>query len=470
MNKTIADFLMNHKKDNPVSFHMPGHKGRTILYKKYGYEDFVRGMFGNDITEIPGADALQQPQSVIRDVMDNYAAIYGAKHTELLVNGSSAGLMAAVLTAVPRGCKLIMGRNSHKSIFGAVRLGGIQPVYVRPEIHRKYELQGAVTAKSIRRSLEANPDASAVLITSPNYYGVLSDIGGIASVCHEYGKILIVDQAHGAHLKFFDMGSGKKTAAENLGADIVINSTHKTLLTFTGSAILNVCSDRVNIDDLADNLRMLQTTSPSYLMMGTLDVNQKILAKAGRELIQVWKSDLRYFYSKASEIPGVDVIMGPDLDLTKINLTMIRMGLDGNDLEEELRRHNIWVEMVHGDYVMLMTGLGNLRFDYDAALAALSEISMKYGVSSGRVPVRDPMVAFDLEYVGVPEKKERISLYNAEGRVVYDEITPYPPGVPVACPGEVLNFEVISFLERLIKRGDSVIGVDDEGCVNVGAL
>lgn len=461
---------MNHKQENPVSFHMPGHKGRTVLYKKYGYTDFVKGMFGNDITEIPGADALQQPQSCIREVMDNYADLYDVKHTELLVNGSSAGLMAAVLTAVPRGGKLIMGRNSHKSIFGAVRLGGIEPVYVRPEIHPEYELQGAITAKSIRKALEENSDASAVLVTSPNYYGVLSDIGEIADVVHSFGKVLIVDQAHGAHLKFFDEGARKKTAAENLGADIVVDSTHKTLLTFTGSAILNVCSDAVDIDDLADNLRMLQTTSPSYLMMGALDINEKILRAGGRELIEIWKSDLRYFYSKAMEIPGVELIMGKNLDLTKINITMIKMGLNGKALEKELRRRNIWVEMVHGDYVMLMTGLGNMRFDYDAALGALVEISMKYGISGAERPSHDAMTSFDLEYVGVPVKKERISLFNAEGRVVYDEITPYPPGVPVACPGEVLTYEVIKFLDRQIKLGETVLGVDEEGCINVGAI
>jgi len=175
--KTIAEFLVENKRRDAVSFHMPGHKGRSDIFERAGYGEFLRGMISEDITEIPGADALYCPETTIKAVMDNYAELYGVKHTELLVNGSSAGVMAAVLACVPRGGKLILGRNSHHSAFSALRLGGIKPVYVAPEING-FGLQAEISPETLKKACRENPDASAVLITSPNYYGALSDIGG----------------------------------------------------------------------------------------------------------------------------------------------------------------------------------------------------------------------------------------------------------------------------------------------------
>lgn len=470
MNNTVADFLIEHKKENPVSFHMPGHKGKPSLYERCGYGDFLRNSIGNDITEITGADALTQPRGVIRQVMDNYAELYGVRHTELLVNGSSAGLMAAILESVPRGGKLILGRNSHKSVFSALRLGGIQPLYVKPEITTDH-LQGGITPKAVRQALIEHPDAAAVLITSPNYYGVLSDVEGIALEAHAAGKILIVDQAHGAHLKFFDetaRNKREKHAAENLRADIVVNSTHKTLASFTGTAILNVCTDRIDVESLSEKVRMLQTTSPSYLLMGSLDINEKILRKEGPQLIQEWKTNLRNFYRQAEDMVGVRVIRHPDMDLSKINLSMSAYGLTGNQLAAELEERGIWPELVHGDYVMLMTGIGNTAGDYEALAKSISSISNQYGITKDAPAESDGMGSFDLIQREIPSERERIPLSEAAGRVVYDSITPYPPGVPFACPGEVLTEVAVHYLEDLVKAGITVLGITERQEIFVG--
>lgn len=470
MKNTVADFLIEHKKENPISFHMPGHKGRKDLYEQCGYGEFLRNSVGNDITEIQGADALTQPRGVIRQVMDNYAQLYGVRHTELLVNGSSAGLMAAVLETVPRGGKLVLGRNSHKSVFSALRLGGIQPVYVKPEITTEH-LQGGITPKAVQQTLAEHPDAAAVLITSPNYYGVLSDVEGIALEAHAAGKILIVDQAHGAHLKFFDetaRNKREKHSAENLRADIVVNSTHKTLASFTGTAILNVCTDRIDIESLSEKVRMLQTTSPSYILMGSLDINEKILRKEGPRLIQEWQTHLRNFYQKMDDVVGVRVIRNRNMDLTKINLSMSAYGLTGDRLAAELETRGIWPEMVHGDYVMLMTGIGNTAGDYEALAEAISSISNQYGITKAMPSESDGMRSFDLVQQPIPSRKERIHLTEAAGRVVYDPITPYPPGVPFACPGEVLTEVAVHYLEDLVKAGITVLGITEEQEIFVG--
>ena len=520
---SLTDFLMYHKETHPISFHMPGHKGRSTLYGIYGFGDFVKNVVGNDITEIPGADALQQPRERIKDIMEGYAGLYGAKHTELLVNGSSAGLMASILGSVPRGGKLLMGRNSHKSVYGALRLGGIDPVYIMPEIDSETGLQLGLDPDKIETALIEDPSIKAVLVTSPNYYGVLSDIERIASIVHLHGRILIVDQAHGAHLKFFDYLRSEDglphRAAENCGADIVVDSTHKTLLSFTGSAILNICTERPDVSRISELLRMLQTTSPSYLLMGSLDINQQILRMDGYNLIKNWDADIKYFYQEAAQIAGLGLIDRIDLDETKVSITMSALGLSGPELAEELEKRNIWVELTHGDYVMLMTGLGNERGDYEDILAALRDLSAHYGgriqgvesessasktepaaqnaaqkqakneiqavaknetqvanknasqpvdkIAELRTPSSDSALIERLEQRKIPDTYEEVPLYSAEGRVLYESIIPYPPGTPIACPGEVLSKSVILYVRDQLVAQHVVLGVDEEGRVKV---
>ena len=497
--QTIISFLNENAKSEHISFHMPGHKSRRDLFVQSGYSDLLYDVIKYDITEIPGADALYDPRSTLRAVMNNYAELYDVLHTELLVNGSSAGIMAAILSSVPIGGKLILGRNSHHAAYSALRLGGINPVYIQPETEPRYKLSAEISPYALEDACKANPDASAVLITSPNYCGMLSDISLLADVAHDYGMMLIVDQAHGAHLKFFDYDaraardSGSYVphishAAETLGADIVINSTHKTLLSFTGSAILNICGDSVDISAVRETLRMLQTTSPSYILMASLDINEKIMRKHGKKIISSWKSDLDYFYKQAHKIRGLTLVEGggergtgggdeecfplyryrEGPDVTKINISMAEFGLSGDQLERELRYKGIVPEMVHGEYLLLMTGAGNKRSDYDALLKALSDIASNYGVS-GREDIRPRSLEAPVPETGdVPTQAELVPLYESDGRVLYDPIITYPPGTPVVCPGEIMSLEVISYIQGLPADGDRISGVDEEGRIKVG--
>jgi len=496
---TISDFLNKNASKDDVSFHMPGHKGRSALYEEAGYGALLKNAAAWDITEIPGADSLFSPRGALRNVMDNYAELYGARHTELLVNGSSAGLIAAVISSVPVGGKLILGRNSHHAVFSALRLGGINPVYIRPETDPLYNIAAGISPYELEEACEKNPDASAVLITSPNYCGQLSDIAVLADVAHDHGMLLIVDQAHGAHLRFFDRDAEAcredgafiphmRHAAESLGADIVVNSTHKTLLSFTGSGILNICGDSVDIDAVSETLRMVQTTSPSYLLMASLDINEKIMRNNWRGIVSSWKEDLTGFYKGASKIGGLTIVTGSGArgsgaqdeevfalyryregpDPTKINISMSELGLSGERLDKELRYRGIISEMVHGEYVLLMTGAGSIRSDYEQLLEALRDISSSYGV--GTHVDRTPR-SFDdivLDYADVPVDGIHVPLYEAVGRVLYDPIVTYPPGTPIACPGEILSMEVISHISAILDSGEMITGVDEEGMIKVG--
>lgn len=496
---TIIDFLNENAAGSSISFHMPGHKSRREIYEKTGYAGLLGELIKYDITEIPGADALYDPKSSLLAVMENYADLYGVRRSELLVNGSSAGVMAAILASVPVGGKLILGRNSHHSAFSALRLGGINPVYVQPETEPRYNLSAEISPYALEDACKAHPDASAVLITSPNYCGMLSDISVLADTAHEYGMTLIVDQAHGAHLKFFDYDAGElrkagsfvphiSHAAESLGADIVVNSTHKTLLSFTGSGILNICSPRVDEEDLSAVLRMLQTTSPSYILMASLDINERIMRNHGRKIISSWKSDLEYFYERASGIHGLTLVQGggergsgarddecfplyryrEGPDISKINISMVGLGLSGDKLEKLLRSGGIISEMVHGEYLLLMSGAGNVRSDYEKLLSTLAEISENYGLGatekhsprSFEVPIPETGI--------VPTEGEHVPLYESEGRVIYDPVIAYPPGSPVICPGEIMSIDVIEYIHTLLENGDRITGVDEEGLVKVG--
>lgn len=462
---------------------MPGHKGSRI-YRENGYGYFLDKIMDCDITEIPGADNLFQTEGIIAETMKKYERLYGVKKSYLLVNGSSGGLISAILACVRPGGKIIMARNSHKSIFNALGLASIEPVYAYPEEAEGCGILGEITAEEIVRCMDDNPDADAVILPSPNYYGICSNVRKIAEEVHKRGKVLIVDQAHGAHLRLFEKyaGSGAGCAcaecgfpesAETQGADIVINSIHKTLASFTQSALLNLTSDRVNPFVMEDKLQTIESSSPSYLLMATLDINADLLEKSGERLIKEWTDNLEYFYTEAEKIPGLRVIMPQNMDRTKINIDMSAYGINGNELEELLMERDIFIELVTGNIVMCMTGIGNTRRDYERLIEALKEIAAKLGENKagGQAirPAGQPEVLTRvLEKKAVPVEKEFVLIDEAAGRVCGSSIIPYPPGIPIVCPGEVIDEAVIEYVKARRGTGEKVIGLTAEDTVCVG--
>lgn len=473
--KTTFRFLLEHMSSDPVSFHMPGHKGGR-LYRELGYGDFLDNIMDCDITEIPGADNLFQTEGILEATQRRYAELYEVERSYMLINGTSGGILAAILASVPEGGKLLMARNCHKSVFNALTLGNIRPAYLYPELAGDYGILGEVTAEEVARALEENPDASAVILPSPNYYGLCSDIKAIAEVVHSKGKILIVDQAHGAHLKWLEeksWGGEGLLCAEASGADIVINSIHKTLASFTQSAVLNLNSDRVDRYVLEDKLQAVQSTSPSYLLMASLDISAEILEEHAEVLMKQWNEDLRYFYEEVKKLSGIGVISDlPGLDRSKINLDTSGLGITAGQLEERLMEHGIFSELTTGNILMLMTGIGNKRSDFERLLACLSEICRErgekesacsggQGEKAGRMPRKAVLCA-------IPKKKEWVPLDQAEGRVCASSIIPYPPGIPLICPGEKIQAEDLEYIRRLRQAGEKVIGINDQGQVIVG--
>lgn len=448
--------------EKKISFCAPGHKGRQELFVKAGYGDFFNKVLDKDVSS--DSDARISMDKLKK----NYADLYGVRHTELLVNGTNVGVLASILATVPRGGKLILGRNSAQAAFNALRLGNIQPVYMRTELLEDYSIQAGISEEEVRAACEDNPDARAVLITSPNCYGIVSDVRSIAETVHAYGMTLIVDQTYGAHLKFFDAVTNMSFSAEQAGADIVINSMHESLLGLSGSGIVNVCGGSVDIEKLSDQLKMLQGNNPSFLAVGSLNINEQIMRRWGGDMVVAWLKDLQYVYSRLSAISGVTLVECDELDVTRITIGMADLGVSGAQLEKELKLADILVEMVHGDYVTLTTGAGNNREEYMELVNTIRTISNNYAVGrhEARTTVYNP--DFVLGVTAVPEKKEMVPLYQADGRVLYNPIITYPPGSPIACPGEIMNMKVISYIAKTLERGELVSGVDEEGQVYVG--
>lgn len=478
MGKTISEFLVEHAKKQPVSFHMPGHKGSRI-YRENGYGEILDNLMDMDVTEIPGADNLYQPEEIIRETMNRYKTIYNSRETYLLVNGSSSGLIAAIMTCVPKGGKLLMARNCHKSIYNGAYMQDAACAYMYPEIADG--ITGAITPEEVSKALVANPDADAVILPSPNYYGILSDIKTIADIVHDAGKVLIVDQAHGAHLALFDKYLKTDRSAEKGGADIIINSTHKTLASFTQSAIANINSDRISMQLFESKLQLVESTSPSYILMTSMDVNADLINKKGGELIKGWQENLEYFYREAEKIPGLVVYRWNNLDESKINIDMSLLGLNGHQLEEALMEKGIFIELTTGNILMCMTGIGNRRYDFDRLLEALRELSaercgnMKNAkcagdaddTASGEQGEPLPIVFTKPKQREIPEHTVSVRLAEAAGCICASQITPYPPGVPLLCPGEVIEKETAEYIQSLVNKGEKVIGVD-KGHILVG--
>ena len=345
---------------------MPGHKGSEI-YRRTGHDDFLENFMDCDVTEIQGADNLFQTEGILREAQERYADLYEVRKSYLQINGSSGANIASMLASVPQGKKIVMARNCHKSCFNALALGGIRPVYVYPEMIDEYGISGRISPEDIDEMLRQNSDAEAVILPSPNYYGICSDIKAIADIVHRHGKILIVDQAHGAHLRFFSKFGvkGMPVSAEEAGADLVVNSTHKTLASLTESAVLNVTSDRVDLAVLEDKLQQIESTSPSYILMASLDINASILYEHGDRLFHEWEQALDCFYTKAPDIPGLEYIGKiPGHDWTKMNFSLGKLGISGGELEQILmKEYGIFIELFTGDLVMCMSGIGNTCSD-----------------------------------------------------------------------------------------------------------
>ncbi len=461
-------------------FHMPGHKlGRINVL-------LDTNLMKIDTTEIEGTDNLYYPEGIIVEAHKRVSKIYNSERSYFLVNGSTGGILAAISAVCSRGDKLLMARNCHKSVFNGVMLNGIEPVYLYPDYIEKYSLLGGINPEQVRIQLENNPDVSAVFITSPTYEGFVSDIGSIASICHEKGKILIVDEAHGAHFGMYDYFP--KSSIE-LGADIVIHSMHKTLPVFTQTGIIHINGKLVDRDRIRQYLEIYQSSSPSYVFMTAMDECIKMLAEKGKELFEDLEKNLRILREITNIKSNIGVIgreiVGRysiyDIDLSKLIFVGKKTSINGKKAENILRKKfMLQMEMPMNKAFLGITTIADQEEGFLRLINALEELdgALWKNICEEALPLnkitQQEKELFDIiknKISILPEearnkKWESISLEDAKGRIAAANISVYPPGIPLLVMGEVFSESLINYIKKAIDNGFFVNGIE-EGNIKV---
>lgn len=494
----LLERLTEYAGSDAYPFHMPGHKRREI-------PDGIPGGFpdpyGIDITEIDGFDNLHHAEGILKDAMETAAAIYGADRSWYLVNGSTCGILSAVFAATENGGKILTARNCHKAVYHAICLNRLEAEYLYPEEITEFGINGGIRAEDVRKALEKDAmrcagnsgdvrgkitKIQAVLITSPTYEGVVSDIRAIADAAHEYGIPLIVDEAHGAHLEYADQCHSFPKSALEYGADIVIQSLHKTLPCFTQTAILHVKGKLVDQDRISRYLSMFQTSSPSYLFMAGMERCIRYMDGDGRNEMIRYEKRLERFMERMEGLQVLEVldreICGKyrtvaGWDPSKIVVSTMRAeDFHGEELAETLRRkYHLEMEMTAPEYVIAMTSLMDTEEGFERLGTALLEIdgALRRRTESGRKekaasetpeglesklshPVRRMLICEAMD-----ADTERTAFQDTVGKVSAEFVYLYPPGIPIIAPGEVFTDAIVEKIMAYKAAGLLVQGPAD---------
>ena len=494
----LLERLTEYAGSDAYPFHMPGHKRREIT-------DGIPGGFpdpyGIDITEIDGFDNLHHAEGILKDAMDEAAAIYGTDRSWYLVNGSTCGILSAVFATTENGGKILTARNCHKAVYHAICLNRLEAEYLYPEEITEFGINGGIRAEDVRKALEKDAmhcagnsgdvrgkitKIQAVLITSPTYEGVVSDIRVIADVAHEYGIPLIVDEAHGAHLEYADQCHSFPKSALEYGADIVIQSLHKTLPCFTQTAILHVKGKLVDQDRISRYLSMFQTSSPSYLFMAGMERCIRYMDGDGRNEMIRYEKRLERFMERMEGLQVLEVldreICGKSRtvagwDPSKIVVSTMRAeDFHGEELAETLRRkYHLEMEMTAPEYVIAMTSLmdteegferlGTALLEIDGALRRRTESGRKEKAASETPEGLESKVSHPVRRMLICEAMdadtERTAFQDTVGKVSAEFVYLYPPGIPIIAPGEVFTDAIVEKIMAYKAAGLLVQGPAD---------
>lgn len=458
METPVLNALKEKLKNGYTSFHTPGHKGRNALIDWSKYMPMI------DTTEIEGMDNLLDPEGIIKDSQDLANKVYNTKATYYSVNGSTGSIYISLSTITKAGDKILMQRNCHKAVYNGIILNRLEPVYINPNYNEKHNITTGINLNELEKKLKEHKDIKAVIITYPDYYGICSDIERIAEIVHRYDAILMVDEAHGSHFIFSK--SLPKSSIE-LGADIVVQSIHKTLPSLTQTSLIHVCSDRVDLDGLRRNYQLYTTTSPSYLFIASCEAAIAYMDKNRHNLDQHIEK-IRDLINRLQSIKGVYIFTNDkddetiyDKDISKILLTID--GYSGKDLLDILHK-DFFIDMEMADplYVLALTSIMNGEYDYYKLYDAIKTIAKESGnrnrkklINIKSIPKEEikltPYLAYHMDI-------ENIKLEKSLGRISASTIIPYPPGIPLIVPGEIITEEIINYISYLNDLNIAISG------------
>jgi arginine/lysine/ornithine decarboxylase len=464
----IIEALENFKNERVVPFDVPGHKrgkGNSELLDFFGEK-----CVGTDVNSQKPLDSLCHPVSIIKEAEELMADAFGAHHAFLIVNGTSSAVTSMILTACKPGDKIILPRNIHRSAINAIILCGAIPVYVNPQINQKIGISLGMSLTDFNKAVAENPDAKAVFVNNPTYYGICSDIKSIVELAHQHNMLVLADEAHGTQFYFHDELPISAMAA---GADMAAVSMHKSGGSLTQSSILLV-GKHMNKNYVRQIINLTQTTSGSYLLMGSLDISRRNLALRGRqifsrviEMTEYAREEINHigdYYAYSRELANNDSVF--DFDITKLSVNTLNLGLAGIEVFDILREeYGIQAEFGDLGNILAYVSVGDRYREIERLVGALAEIRRLYK--------RPKLNTVHHEYINPkvvlpPQKafyapKKAIPIEQSAGYVSTEFVMSYPPGIPVLSPGELITKDIIEYIRYSKEKGCFLIGTMDEG-------
>lgn len=463
----IYEALKWYKNQRIVPFDVPGHKqGRgNKQLKEFLGEDCL----SVDVNSMKPLDNLCHPTSVIKEAEELAAEAFGADSAFFMVNGTTSAVQAMIMSVCKEGDKIIMPRNVHRSAINSLILIGANPIYINPGIHKRLGISLGMSLKDIEEAIKEHPDAKAVFVNNPTYYGICSDLREIVKLAHSHGMYVLVDEAHGTHF-YFD--KRLPVSAMEAGADMAAVSIHKTGGSLTQSSMLLMKNEKINPHYVRTIINLTQTTSGSYLLLSSLDIARRNLALHGEEIFEEVVSIAEYARSEINKIGGYyafskEIVNGDnvfDFDITKLTVNTLDVGLAGIEAYDILRDdYGIQIELGDIGNILSIISVGDTRYNIERLVSALSEIK--------RIHTKDKKGIFDHEYINPIVKKspkeafysekESILISESEGRITGEFVMCYPPGIPILAPGELITKEAIECILASKEKGSLITGPED---------
>lgn len=471
----IYDALQRFRRMRVVPFDVPGHKhgrGNPELVELLGEK-----CVGIDVNSMKPLDNLCHPTSVIRDAEVLAAEAFHAHHAFLMVGGTTSAVQAMVLSCCKKGDKIILPRNVHRSVINALVLCGAKPIYVNPDVDINLGISLGMKVSQVKQAIMDNPDAVAVLVNNPTYYGICSDLRTIVKLAHEHGMKVLADEAHGTHFYF---GENMPVSAMDAGADYSSISMHKSGGSLTQSSLLLI-GPHVNEGHVRQIINLTQTTSGSYLLLSSLDISRRNLALRGREAFSKVIQLAEYAREEINKIGGYyafseKLINGNsifDFDCTKLSIHTLEIGLAGIEVYDILRdEYDIQIEFGDIGNILAYLSIGDRRQEVERLVSALAEVKRCYQKDKAGMLTQEYM---DPHVVATPQEsfyaeKESLPLREAEGRVCSEFVMCYPPGIPILAPGEMITAKIIEYIIYAKEKGCSLTGTEDADINNLNVL
>ncbi|KAF1680665.1 aminotransferase class I/II-fold pyridoxal phosphate-dependent enzyme [Veillonella sp. R32] len=479
----FVEALENYKKEGLAAFHTPGHKlgiaAPTTLKKWMG------PALPYDLGVMYALDDLHEPEGALKDAQDLAAQLYGAEQTWFSINGTTALIETMIMGTVGPGDTIIIPREAHRSVMGGLLLSGARPVYLEGRFDERWGVPLGTTVAEVKATLAAHPEAKALVLVNPNYYGIAIDLQAIVEVAHEQGVIVLVDEAHGAHLPF-----GKALPASGLacGADVVAQSTHKLIGSLTQTSMLHCQGSLVNRRRLTQVHQVLQSTSPNYILLASLDMARQQMATEGATLVSHAERLAHKLRQSLQVIPGIAVPDKADFnhiyeyDYTKVLIDFKELGLTGSEAELLLRKEGIEVELVQGYHVLVLITIGDTEASINRLIGAVQQIAhMTVAVKGEPVTNAVEDVALNSTKLPVPEvvltpregfyqPMTTIPLTEAIGHVAGETISYYPPGIPFLAVGERITPAVVEYIRERQALGYVPNGCADKSLTNIQVI